>query len=128
MAHQIDALNRQIPWQRKAESWDGPAVTTAEVLMEAAKLPEFPAGGDPCECFEDGPRPQFFVAVCKNGDRFLVDTQGYDYARYIARLPRMFAELRFCECICHLDPKITHLTPCCANAGQQRKLGETIPK
>lgn len=49
-------------------------------------------------------------------------------ARWIAGERVPFGEPRFCECTCHLDPKITHLTPCCANAGQQRKLGETIPK
>ena len=36
----------------------------------------------------DGPRPQFFVAEV-GAEFYLINTEGYDYARYAARLPRV---------------------------------------
>lgn len=83
----LDLMASKIPWARKAEVWAADMITDAAVLAEAAKLPEFRACEWPGEFFGDA-RPQFFVAVCADGARFLIDTQGYDYARYIARLPR----------------------------------------
>jgi len=75
-----------VKWSRKAESWNARPITSPTVIEMANQLQEFPAGVYPTATFS-GPRPQYHIAVCSNGDRFLVDTQGYDYARYIARLP-----------------------------------------
>lgn len=76
----------RIPWSRKADAWQGREIENEAVIEAANELPEFPAGASPCFDLPAG-RPRIFVAVTKGGSRFLVDTQGYDYARYIALLP-----------------------------------------
>lgn len=81
-----------IKWTRKPVFWDALLVTSTEALaeVERAGLPMFEATANPMEGW--GPwgiseLPQFFIAVRPNGERFLVNTEGYDYARYIAKLP-----------------------------------------
>jgi hypothetical protein len=87
MPHPLDILSHLIPWSRKAEAWHTPRqVEDAAVIELAAGLPEFRAHEYPTKEFPEA-RPQYHVAVLATGERFLVDTQGYDYARYIARLP-----------------------------------------
>lgn len=86
----INASAHLIPWFRKDSDWlrgyEGKNVEDPGVLAAVATLPSFPAERSPMDRFQ-GPRPQFFVAALPDGSRYLVDHQGYDYARYIARLP-----------------------------------------
>jgi hypothetical protein len=84
-------------WTRKAERWEAevindPAVLTAiKAGLETNRLPVYlSAEAFPCSKFsgtDAESRPRFFVAKRPNGRSFLVDTQGYDYHRYIAQLP-----------------------------------------
>lgn len=79
---------------RKGWSWDrryevgGVRIPTASrnAQKSAASLPEFAAEESPCATFS-GERPQYHVARLPDGRRFIVDTQGFDYARYVAQLP-----------------------------------------
>lgn len=76
-----------IRWARKASDWAAPTVTSPDVLTEANNLPIFPAMDNPLD--DAAGRPQFYVAVLIDGRRFLVNTEGYEYARYIAALPNI---------------------------------------
>ncbi len=87
-------LSHITKWARKADSWIDesiPVITaqhalvTIQQLIVANELLVFPTTREAYEDFE-GPRPQFFVAQLENGDRFLVDSQGYNYPRYVARI------------------------------------------
>jgi hypothetical protein len=82
-----------LPWCRKAETWSEADRNTPSpgALLEAlvARLETFPAGPWPLTRFS-GPRPQIFIAVTPKGDRYLVDHQGYDYARYVMALPENY--------------------------------------
>lgn len=71
-------------WSRKAESWE--RVTADEKANHYAKgLPVYPITDYPCQSFPEE-RPQYHVERSFGGERFLIDTQGYDYARYAIRL------------------------------------------
>lgn len=79
---------RLVRWARKAEAWsEAPMVTNPEALAEAETLPVFEACSNPGRKWDEE-LPQYHIAIRPNGDRFLVNTEGYDYARYIARLPK----------------------------------------
>jgi len=87
MKNEIDVRN----FARKAESWDRwynllIPLASRSVQKIAASLPVFKAEPTPCDDFR-GERPQYHVAKTLDGRRFVVDTQGYNYARYIERLP-----------------------------------------
>jgi hypothetical protein len=77
-----------VSWHRKAPGWYASVVTSAEALAEIAKLPVFESNElYPVTDFRGPKRPQLHVLVRPDGTRFVVDTQGYGYARYIAQLP-----------------------------------------
>lgn len=82
-----DATYARIPWLRKAESWKEAEGYVAPADLDLTGIPEFPAEPDPMRTFSM-PRPRFFIAVRPGGDRFLVNTEGYDYGRYVAALPK----------------------------------------
>ena len=94
----METILSKANWTCKAESWNEAEVITdqavlAEVQARLAdgRLPIYHSNEMyPCSYFagtDAKTRPQFFVARRADGRRFLVDTQGYDYARYIAALP-----------------------------------------
>lgn len=74
---------------RKPEDWtDGYIPEVAGLALTGlSALPVYPAPVFPCDDLPDG-LPQYFIAERPNGDRFLVDTQGYNYCRYVARIPK----------------------------------------
>jgi hypothetical protein len=73
------------PWARKAATWDAPLVTDEATLEAITDLLIFPAGEYPLDDFA-GERPRYFIARLLDGRRFLVNTEGYNYARYIVAL------------------------------------------
>ena len=76
-----------LKWSRKAWKWDEVNEDSrARAAAVDAKLVVYFAEVSPCTYFS-GPRPQMHIAETPNGDRFLVDTQGYNYARYAVRIP-----------------------------------------
>jgi hypothetical protein len=81
-----------VPWKHKAARWDearlieDPAVIAATATFRVYDGPSSPLHYFPDEANGVHHRPQFHIVQIES-QRFLVDTQGYDYARYIARLP-----------------------------------------
>jgi hypothetical protein len=85
-----DLMSHVRGWVRKAETWNAPDLQCSpEVRAMIEALPAiqvrtpWPTADLPFEA------PQYFIAVLPDGRRFLVDTEGYDYARYITRLPEV---------------------------------------
>ena len=75
-------------WERKAVSWDAPKAKLVDPAAREAieALPVIRISTIfPCQNFGIDV-PQYFVALRPNGERFLVDTEGATYARYIVRL------------------------------------------
>lgn len=73
-----------LKWSRKAYDWDEvTADRRAWIAIEG--LQAFPAGSSPMDTFPDS-RPSLHLTYRTNGDWFLVDSQGYDYARYAVRI------------------------------------------
>lgn len=75
---------------RKATSWTEPGSFPWHIYSEFEnEIESFPQylihPGHPLESF-DKFYPQWYIAIGEEG-RFLVDTEGFDYARYIVRLP-----------------------------------------
>jgi hypothetical protein len=78
-------------WVRKAESWNAPVAPApsaeAQAIIDALPVHRvntpWPTADLPFEA------PQYFVAVLPDGRRFLVDTEGGNYCRYIIRLPEV---------------------------------------
>lgn len=86
--HEVPFYN--IPYGRKEESWDSrsiPDVTSEAALLALRGLPVYSAEATP---MLDIPadRPQYFIVERPNGDRFVVNTEGYNYCRYVARIPK----------------------------------------
>jgi hypothetical protein len=76
-------------WIRKACSWDAPVAKIPALSVRAIidALPAIPVSTNhPCADFPFE-APQYFVAIRPDGRRFLVDTEGATYARYIVQLP-----------------------------------------
>jgi hypothetical protein len=75
-------------FSRKPTSWNEAVgfdrVDGNEDLLRA--LPRHPVGVYPVAEFPE-PRPGHFVGT-RDGGYYLVSTEGFDYARYVARLPR----------------------------------------
>lgn len=97
-------INRMGMW-RKAERWDLiPVLRLPEALKQVEEgladgsLQTFTTlGNGPCSDFpEMDRRPVWHVQALPNGARFLIDTEGYTYARYAIRLPD--APLPPCDC------------------------------
>lgn len=89
LASGIDLLVAVKGWARKAESWHaGTAIVRRPAVQEAIEaLPVHRiTTAYPCQDFPF-PAPNYFVGVRPNGVRFLVATEGSNYARYIVRLP-----------------------------------------
>lgn len=89
----IEHVLRHSDMQRKAESWPTRATASA-AAVDALELPSFDFAevygrgyATPLASFAgcEAGMPQHFI-LCRGEDRFLIDTQGYDYARYIARI------------------------------------------
>ncbi len=76
-------------YTRKAYNWSEADTDARRAVLHAAKyLPVFSTHGKPIDDFPED-RPQYHIAEV--GDHlYLVDTQGFNYARYIARLPDEF--------------------------------------
>lgn len=75
-----------IRWARKPIRW-GEAnhyVAPRDVTDAVRDLPRYSGPSHPYMDFHEE-RPQFFV-VDRDGKEYLVDTQGYNYARYVVRL------------------------------------------
>ena len=90
-------LANLIQWGRKLARWDdAPAIPSYMVQrLVAADIPRFqpadiydqPIGALPETRFRATDLPQIFWLVNEDAGRiFLIDTQGYDYARYAVRL------------------------------------------
>jgi len=79
-------------WERKACSWDAPIARCShpggreaiDALPVIRLATPFPTASFPQRSEE---YPQYFVALLGDGRRFLVDTEGAQYARYIVQLP-----------------------------------------
>lgn len=89
MDNKIIQILAQVPMARKAEAWHHEQIPTirSRAALEALKsLPVFAATASP---MDDLPwdRDRFFIAERPDGSRFLVNTEGYNYSRYIARIP-----------------------------------------
>lgn len=79
-----------IAFARKPETWEDssiPEVTSQTALLAVPFLEVFPATPLPLDTLPDG-RPQYFIAERPNGDRFLINTEGYNYGRYVARIAK----------------------------------------
>ncbi len=81
---------------RKACAWDEVGIlplseTQTEVLAKG--LPLYKAEDvlkdlqDPMSAIKGGVKPQYFIMITAYGTRLLVNTEGYEYCRYIGRLP-----------------------------------------
>lgn len=79
-----------IPYGRKEIDWNSetiPEVTSPAALMGLRDLAVYSAEARPCDDIP-ADRPQYFIAERPNGDRFVVNTEGYNYCRYVARIPK----------------------------------------
>lgn len=86
--HEVPFYN--IPYGRKEFDWNSesiPVIKSTAALLALPSLPVFPANASPMDDLPDD-RPQYFVAERPNGDRFVVNTEGYNYCRYVARVPK----------------------------------------
>ena len=75
---------------RKPLNWNEVAnIPQAAILLAEAGIKELPrfatSENNPMQTFPEV-RPQVFVAVLGNGQEFVVNTEGYPYARYVGRL------------------------------------------
>lgn len=77
-----------IGWLRKATAWTdaGQPVQDADVIRFSDTLPVYGPTPYPCADFPF-PRERYHVARFPGGTRYLVNTEGANYARYIVRLP-----------------------------------------
>jgi hypothetical protein len=84
---------RSIPWTRKPGSFDDVDVVTLDALraaLEGSKLPVFLASDlwdeeqHPMEDFKRETPQHFFLY--DGARRYVVDTQGYTYCRYMVRV------------------------------------------
>lgn len=86
--HEVPFYN--IPYGRKEVDWNSesiPTITSEAAWLALPGLPTFPAEARPSDDIPED-RPQYFIAERPNGDRFVVDTEGYNYCRYVARIPK----------------------------------------
>jgi hypothetical protein len=88
-------------FSRKPESWDEVTPFPAALVAATSKLPVYKEkavvdmndiGDDSDVSNQIGQYktelPQYHVIQRDNGDKFVVDTQGYQYPRYVAKLPK----------------------------------------
>jgi hypothetical protein len=79
-----------VAFGRKPERWTDehiPTISNPEALAALKNLPVYSANASPNDDLPKD-RPQYFIVERPNRDRFLIDTQGYNYCRYVARIPK----------------------------------------
>lgn len=88
-------------WGKKESRWaDAPVVTSADVKPVAALIAKLPVVGGPPSPMDEF-EPHFLEIIKANGNlavvlgkrnAYLIDTQGYDYPRYLLAVPRNLAK------------------------------------
>lgn len=116
-------------WIRKAASWHAPVAQIPSLAVQAIvdALPAIRVNTPwPCADFPFT-APQYFVAIRPDGRRFLVDTEGATYARYIVQLPTDAAGLPSIPCLEHPDSRAVCRIdgqPCCRTCKEHLLAGD----